>query len=270
MVWVDNFIIMFFYLFVFILGACIGSFLNVVILRTHSQEKIAKSRSRCPYCKHDLGINDLIPIFSFVAQQAKCRYCKKKISWQYPVVELITGFLFVLATYNIIGGLGFEYLFYNSSVWLGWLRDFIFISYLVVIFVYDLRWYLILDRITIPAMMIAVILNLWLGFTWQTLLVGFLIGLGFFVFQYVVSRGKWIGGGDLRMGALMGLMLGAKGVVVALFLSYVIGAIVSLFLVAYSKKKFKSEIPFGTFLAIGTLIALLWGNQIITWYFSLF
>lgn len=259
-----------FFVFIFILGLIIGSFLNVVILRLHEKKKFAWSRSRCPYCKHDLKFSDLIPVLSFMFLSGKCRHCEKKISWQYPIVELVTGLLFVLATYNVVGYLGFEILLYNSTVLLSWLRDLIFISFLIVIFVYDLRWYLILDKVTIPAMVVAVVINLWLGFAWETLLIGMLIGLGFFALQFAVSKGKWIGGGDLRLGALMGLMLGTRGVIVALFFSYIIGAIFSLYLIATGKKGLKSQVPFGTFLAIGTLIALLWGDQVVNWYLGLF
>lgn len=257
-------------LFIFIIGLIVGSFLNVVILRTHSKEQMVKSRSHCWDCKNALGPRDLVPLFSFLFQGGKCRYCRKKISWQYPMVEFATGFLFVLVAYNIIGVQGPSFLFYNSFTWLHFLRDLIFVSYLIIIFVYDLKWYLILDRFTVPAIFIAIILNLWLGMAWQSLLFGVLIGFGFFALQYLVSKGKWIGGGDLRLGALMGAMLGLSGVVVALFLSYVIGAVFSLFLIGLSKKGFKSQIPFGTFLALGTILSLLWGEQIVFWYFSLF
>ncbi|MEK7072325.1 MAG: prepilin peptidase [Patescibacteria group bacterium] len=258
-----------FYILIFILGTIIGSFLNVVIIRIHNGGNIAKSRSSCPHCHHVLRPIDLIPLLSFIAQGGKCRYCHKKISWQYPLVELSTGLLFVLITYNIIGTLGFDNLFYNSSIFLIWLRNLIFISFLIVIFVYDFRWYLILDTITFSAMAVALLFNLIVGFSIINLLIGAVIGFGFFALQFFISKGRWIGGGDLRMGALMGLMLGAKLVVVALFLSYVIGAIVSIFFVVGGKKGFKSQIPFGTFLTIGTVIALLWGNEIINWYMNL-
>lgn len=258
-----------FYLLIFIFGLIIGSFLNVVILRLRSGESIAKSRSKCPHCGHQLTARDLWPLLSFISSWGRCRYCNKKISWQYPAVELFTGLLFVLATYNIIGNLGFDFLFYNYLVLLSWLRDLMFICFLIIIFVYDLRWYLILDRVTIPAMIVAIIFNLYLGYSWQLLLTGLIIGLGFFAIQYFISKGKWIGGGDLRLGALMGLMLGGFQVVVALFLSYIIGSIVSIGLLYTNKKGLKSQVPFGTFLAIGTVLSMLWGQEILSWYINL-
>lgn len=263
-----------FYLLVVILGAIIGSFLNVVILRTHNGGDIIKSRSACPNCQHVLRPIDLVPLFSFIWQKGKCRYCHAKISWQYPLVESITALLFLvffMVNMNRFGvPANFQASILNLPFILSVIRDWVFVCFLVVIFVYDLRWYLILDRITLPAMIIALILNLYLGFSWQSLMVGLVIGLGFFAFQFFISGGKWIGGGDLRMGALMGLMLGGKGVVVALFFSYIIGSVISVFLVIWGRKKFESQIPFGTFLAIGTVIALLWSDNIINWYISLF
>lgn len=257
-----------FYLFIFILGAIIGSFLNVVILRLHNGEKIT-GRSRCPYCRQQLATPDLIPIFSFIFQGGRCRYCQKKISWQYPLVELMTGAFFVLATYNIFGPLSPLLIFYNFHLLLYWLRNLIFICFLIIIFVYDLRWYLILDRITIPAMVLALVINLWLGLVWTNLFFGVLVGLGFFLLQFLVSSGKWIGAGDLRLGLLMGLMLGWPAVLVALFFAYIIGAIFSLGLLALGKKGLKSQVPFGTFLSLGTIIALFWGDEIVNWYLGL-
>lgn len=258
-----------FYLLIFIFGTIVGSFLNVVILRLHNGGSIVKSRSKCPHCQHLLGPKDLVPLASFISQRGKCRYCQKKISWQYPLVEAATGLLFVLATYNMIGSLSFVNLFYNSAVFSVWLRNLIFISFLLVIFVYDLRWYLILDVITWPAMAVALVFNLLIGFSPLNLLIGALVGFGFFALQFFISRGKWIGGGDLRLGALMGMMLGWKSLLVALLVSYMVGALVSICLLASGKKGLKSAIPFGTFLAIGTLVALLWGEEIVNWYFNL-
>ncbi len=263
-----------FYLFIFILGAIVGSFLNVIILRLNSKEEIAVARSHCPHCRHDLAPKDLIPLFSFVALGGKCRYCRKKISWQYPLMEIITGLLFVLATYSVVGGLPKNLLWSSSLVFLPWLRNLIFISILIVIFVYDLKWQLILDKVTAPAIIFALLFNLWLGLGWKNLLGAAIVGLSVFLIQFVVSRGKWVGGGDLRLGALMGLMLGWPQIIVALFFAYIIGAIWSApILIAkyvFGKKNLKSEVAFGTFLAVGTIVALLWGNGIISWYAGMF
>ncbi len=251
------------YLFIFILGAIVGSFLNVVILRLHEEKSFVTGRSHCPQCNHVLGSLELIPIFSFLFQKGKCRHCSKKISWQYPLVELVTAVLFILAlTVNFPFG---------QTDWhdyLSLIRDLVFIGFLVVIFVYDLKWYLILDKVTIPAIITALIFNLILGFSWQSLLLALVVGFGFFGLQFALSKGKWIGGGDLRLGALMGLMLSWPGVILGLFLSYILGSIVGVGLLLKKKKSLDSKIPFGTFLAIGTIITLFWGDKIVNWYLS--
>ncbi|HNP75378.1 MAG TPA: prepilin peptidase [bacterium] len=261
---------------IFVLGAIVGSFLNVVILRLKSGEKISGWRSHCPHCRHDLSPLDLIPVISFFLRRGRCRYCRKNISWQYPLVELATALLFVgffwfnLERFDCIDAWTCLFpLAVNWQLIAALLRDWVFVSVLLVIFVYDLRWYLILDRVTVPAMIVAVLANLILGLSWPSLLCGALIGGGFFWLQYVISSGKWIGGGDLRLGLLIGLMVGWPNVLVALFIAYLIGAVFSLYLVIGGKKKMKSPLPFGTFLAIATGLTMIWGEAIVNWYLSL-
>jgi len=146
------------------------------------------------------------------------------------------------------------------------LRDWFFVAVLMIVFVYDLKWGYILDRVSLPAIIIAFSVNILIGFPWYNLLLAAAIGSGFFLLQYAISRGKWIGGGDIRMGALMGCILGWPNVVVGLFLSYIVGSIVAVYLLARKKKKMGSTIAMGTFLAIGTAIAMLWGVDILMWY----
>lgn len=249
---------------VFIFGLIFGSFLNVVIWRTHVKESILTGRSHCPKCRHILGPVELVPVVSFLAQKGKCRHCGKPISWQYPLVELATAVLFLLAYLPYELRLTAYNFFLLARTWF-------VIATLVVIFVYDLKYYLILDKIIYPAAAV-VFLTIPLvsgGLNWWSLADAGLaaaIGGGFFLLQYLISKGKWIGGGDMRMGALMGLILGLKELFVALFFAYVIGAIFGLALVATKKKTMKSQIPFGTFLAAGTLIAMFWGVEILKWY----
>jgi prepilin signal peptidase PulO-like enzyme (type II secretory pathway) len=255
---------------VFIFGLIIGSFLNVLIWRFYTGESAIKGRSYCPKCKHRLDFFDLFPVMSFVVQGGKCRYCRGAISWQYPIVELATAVLFA-ATYIICG-------FFASGgpaaggQFLILLKDWFVISVMIVIFVYDAKHYLILDKVIYPAVVVVFIASPLLGLEnswWRGVLDGLLaaaIGGGFFLLQYVVSKGKWIGGGDVKMGFLMGLILGIKGLLVALFFSYIIGALAGLVLIALRRKKMKSQIPFGMFLAVGTIIAMFWGEKILRWY----
>lgn len=246
-----------YYIFTVIFGVIFGSFLNAYIWRLKSNRSILRGRSICTHCKHDLGWLDLIPIISFLFLRGRCRYCGKKISWQYPLVELFTALIFILIL-NAHFNLGHSFWFIA--------RDWFFAGILIVIFVYDHRWGYILDRVSLPSIVIAFTVNILLGYDWSNLLGAALIGCGFFLIQYLLSHGKWIGGGDIRMGALMGFMLGWPNVIVALFLSYLIGAGSAMILLFTKKKKMGSTIAMGTFLAIGSLITLLWGNQILEWY----
>jgi prepilin signal peptidase PulO-like enzyme (type II secretory pathway) len=151
------------------------------------------------------------------------------------------------------------------------LRDWIFTAFLVLIFTYDLRYMLIPDRFTIPAMGLAILLNLWGGIlpAWS-MLAGAVVLAGFFWIQFTLSRGNWVGGGDIRMGALMGCMLGLHQGIVALFLAYVLGAIIGVVMMMCGKATRKTPVPCGSFLAAGTLLTMGVGESILLWYFHLF
>jgi len=258
--------IIYLFFFIFIFGLVIGSFLNALIWRMYTRKSMME-RSCCPKCNHVLGVKDLIPLVSFFWQKGKCRYCQKKISWQYPVVELITGIFFVL-----IFVINFKIIFFNEfqnfQFLIITLRDLFFVSVMIIIFVYDLKYGYILDRVTLPAILVGLILNLILGITWQNLILAVGIGGGFFLVQFLISKGRWIGGGDIRMGALLGVFLGWPQILVALFFSYILGAIIGVGLIIFKKKTWKSEIPFGVFLAIGAIISLFFGEQILANYLA--
>jgi len=240
---------------IFVLGLAIGSFLNVVIFRLAKGKSFLKGRSYCPKCKHQLGAKDLIPLFSFIFQKSRCRYCKKKISSLYPLVELAAGLTFLLVYFNF--GLSLKSLVYI-----------IYSCFLIIIFVYDLRHHLILDKVTIPAIIIAFLASFFLKVSFFSILFGAIIGGGFFFIQFAASRGKWIGGGDIRLGVLMGLILGWEKLIVALVIAYLSGALVALMFLITKKKGLKSKLPFGTFLSLGTFVTLLYGSQMIDWYLS--
>jgi len=234
-------------------------------------EKDLRGRSFCPHCKHTLGWQDLFPVFSFLLLGGKCRYCKAKISWQYPVVELATGIIFlvilkfapVLAVMpGLIWCLNVAFLFYIASS-------------LILIFVYDLKHYLIPDIVLFPAIIITLIHDfLYSYFTvhdysyFINSLLAVVIASGFFLAIFLISKGKWMGFGDVKLAVLMGLLLGTWNVLVALFLAFFLGAIIGLTLMVLKGKSLKSEIPFGPFLITGTFIAMLYGNQIIQWYLN--
>lgn len=246
----------------FILGLIVGSFLNVVIIRLKQKKSFCVGKSQCPLCKHKLIARDLIPVVSFLMQKGRCQYCQKKISWQYPLVELATGIIFLLVWLAHVGiGQNILTNFGPSTIVLV-LRGVVFSSFLVVIFVYDLKHFLILDKVSVPLIIVALIFNLFLGLNIINLLVAAAIAGGFFLLQYLISKGRWIGGGDIRLGLAMGLMLGFPQIIIALFVAYLIGSVVSIGLLVVKKKKWGSEVPFGTFLSLATVIVLLYGDFI--------
>jgi len=254
------------YFFIFIFGLIIGSFLNALIWRLHSGESMLE-RSKCPKCGHIIAWYDNIPVLSYLFLAGKCRGCKTRISFQYPLVELVVGLLFLLAFYNLPLPAG-EGWGEGASLLITLFRDFFLISVMTIVFIYDLRWYLILDVVTLPAIGVLLVTNLILGMSWQNLLISGIIGGGFFLAQFLISRGKWIGGGDIRLGVLMGVALGWPMILTALMLAYVAGSVVGIFLIIFSKKKWNSQVPFGVFLSTATIVTLFWGDLLVNWYFG--
>ncbi|MBD3311417.1 MAG: prepilin peptidase [Candidatus Magasanikbacteria bacterium] len=249
----------FYYIILFVLGASLGSFINAWVWRTHEGISLFKmDRSICPKCRMAIKWYDNIPILSYVLLKGSCRKCSKKISFHYPLVELAGALLFVLAYYA------------NAEmISLKFILDLFILLVLLFIFVYDFLYQEILDRITLPAIIIIFIASLIIGTNGlYNMIFGLLIGAGFFLAQYFLSKGKWIGGGDIRLGALMGVILGLHNMLLALFLAYVIGAIVSFILIGLKKKKITETTPFGTYLTLATVIAMFWGYDILEWYFG--
>jgi len=244
---------------VLVFGLVLGSFLNVCVLRTKEGKTFIKGRSHCPKCGQLIKWQDNLPILSFIFLKAKCRSCQQKISWQYPLVELAVGVLFVLV-----------FLFERNSSWL-LLRDLAVTWLLVFIFVYDLKYQEIWDQVTlIPAGVLFIISTFVSVFpSVSSMSIGVLIGSGFFLLQYLVSRGRWIGGGDVRLGVLMGVVLGWPNTLVALIISYILGALIGLFLLWKKKKELQDKMAFGTFLSLATFIIMMWGDVIVSWYTKL-
>lgn len=276
-------------IFVIILGLAVGSFLNVVIVRIQRGASPWKGRSACMDCEEILHWNELIPIISYLVLGGYCKHCKAKISFQYPLVEAGTALLFFVAYVFAFPLSGNIHLFSGADIGsiLILLRNWFSIAVLIVLFVYDLRWFLVLDAIVIPAAIGVFLFNgiffyhapvctdvSWfvcaLSISWMNYLFAAVLGGGFFFAQYAISRGVWVGGGDIRLGIFMGALLGFPKVLVALFFAYMIGSLVALPLVFLKQKEMRSEIPFAPFLAIGTIIALFWGDVIAQLYASAF
>lgn len=235
---------------IFLLGLVSGSFFNSVIYRLEKKESL-KGRSYCPFCKHSLSWQDLVPIVSFFILKGRCRYCKKRISWQYPAVELAVGLLFSFLFYVLWPSSAFIYCL-------------IIFSLLLLIFVFDLKHFLIPSEFLYPAIVIALFYN----FSLKAIITGCLSAL-FFLLIFLLSKGRWLGFGDVKLALFMGLFLGWPNILTALFSSFFTGAIIGIGLIFLKKKGWKSEVPFAPFLISGTFIAFFWGEKIIQWYFSL-
>lgn len=282
----------------FFLGTILGSFVKALADRS-LESKSFWGRSYCPKCRHKLAWYDLFPILSHVLLKGKCRYCHKKIPLEYLLTEIILGiliaYLFVQSFSN------FQFSVFILEIVL----KIFFVVVLAILFLTDLKKMLIPDRIILPAILIGItsllaITIYKIGYLYYylsqspigqkllppysdyfqrhvlisaqpfllSLLIGALIG-GFFLSLIIVTRGKGMGGGDVKLGAFIGIMLGFPNALLALILSFITGAIFSIGLVISGKKHFGQTIPFGPFLVSGSLIALFWGNQILDWYLHL-
>lgn len=248
----------FFYLFIFLLGLALGSFLNSWIWRTRENMKIGKSRSICPHCRRQLTWYENIPVLSYLFLFGRCRTCKRPIPRHFSFVELGTALIFVFVAWHNVN---------HDFSSVRFARDIIFASFLIVIFVYDALYEIILPGVIWLGVAMGFIFNyFYLHYSIRSMLIGVAVAAGFFLLQYIVSKGAWIGGGDVRMGVLMGIWLGWPYVLVALGIAYVVGTIISLGLVASKRKSLSSATPFGTYLALGTFITMFWGQTIVNWY----
>ncbi len=243
-----------------ILGLVVGSFLNVVIIRLNKKQKFVSDRSICPHCRHVLAPWDLVPIFSFIFLKGRCRYCREPISWQYPLVELAAAIIFILLAVNL------QFTIFN----LEFLVAAVFASLFIVIGIYDFKHYLILDKVVYPGLALAIIYRL---ISPELSLVDGIYGAavlgGFFALQHFGSRGKWMGLGDVKLGVFLGLLFGFKLGLTLLFISYMLGAVVGITLLATGRKHFGSKLPFGSFLAVSAIITLLSGERVVSWYLKL-
>lgn len=246
---------------IFILGIIIGSFLNSVIWRIQHGKSIFRGRSQCVHCDRRLIWHDLVPFLSFAVQAGKCRYCRKKISWQYPLVELVTGFLFIIIYWNNWNNWG-NWPSWSYQSYLQLLFYFLVTSILIILFVSDLRYMTLPVGIILGTVGISFLVQLFLGVSWYNLLLAGAVGFAFFALQYFISKGRWIGDGDMYLGALMGLVLGWPRVLYAILAAYILGAIVALILLVSGRAKWGSKIPLGVFLTIATFVVMVFGDQI--------
>jgi len=246
------------YIVSIIFGGMIGSFLNVCICRLPKEESIVWPGSHCPHCRKPIRFYDNIPLVSYFLLRGKCRYCKGPISLQYAVVEGITALSSLFLTMKF--GFSVSFLFY-----------FAFASALTVVTVIDLHHQIIPDVISLPGIGVGLLASLLIPeITFWNSLIGILLGGGslFLVatlYQWLFKR-EGMGGGDVKLLAMIGAFLGWKAVILTILLSSLIGSITGILIMVLKGKNFKYAIPFGPFLSLGAVIALFYGESLIRWY----
>lgn len=244
----------FLYLYLFSIGVVLGSFFNVVGMRIPIGKSIIKPRSACPNCGHVLQIGELIPIISFMLQSGKCKKCGEKISILYPIIEFLTGCLFVLSFYRF--GVNFEFIIAITII-----------SLLMIVIASDLSYMLIPNRILLfffPIIIVERFINPLIPL--KSSLVGAICAFLFLFFVAVISKGG-MGGGDVKLMGLLGYVLGLKLIILTFVIACFSGTIIGLAIIRSGKtKQQRNPIPFGPFIALGGLISYFYGNEIISWY----
>ncbi len=243
-------------------GLVVGSFLNVVIVRLPEHRSLWRPGSHCPRCSAPIAWHDNIPVLSFLLLRGRCRSCAARIPWRYPVVELVTAALWLLA-YELIGPVP------------DLVPALVLLSALVAIAAIDLAHQIIPDAITLPGILAGILANLTTGHvSWVESAIGIAVGGGIFfliiVGSKLVTGEEGMGGGDMKLGAMLGAFLGWKVTLVALFVAVALGGALAGALLISGRARRKEPIPFGPFLAVGGAIAMLWGERLIRWYLSAF
>jgi prepilin signal peptidase PulO-like enzyme (type II secretory pathway) len=248
-----------------LLGLMVGSAINAIVWRLYVGRSWVHGRSVCPECNHVLSAKDLIPIVSWLMLRARCRYCKARIHWQYPTVELITAILFGLSAYVLYGSGGIGEV--KLSFWL------VMLVMLIVLAVYDTRWLILPNKVVYPLAIVALIYAVSMAALAHQpkVLLGAVLGaiLGFIYAIVAISKGRAMGGGDIKLAFTMGLILGTQGLLVGMFTAFNSAAVVGILLIALRRNKPRDQIPFGPFLVAGTIVAFLFARTIIGWYLGL-
>ena len=242
-------------------GLVIGSFLNVCIHRLPQRKSIVSPPSQCPHCGYVLRWYDNIPVLSYALLRGRCRGCQARISPRYPIVELITMLVFV--AHGFVFGLDIMLV-----------PRLLFACALIVLFAIDLEHHLLLDVITLPGIVVGLLFSLLLPPGILSAIIGVLVGggvlwlIGEAYYRYAGEEG--MGGGDVKMLAMIGAFLGWKLAVLTLVFSSLAGSLVGLIVIASRRGGMKYALPYGTFLAIGALVASLFGDPIVAWYTGLY
>jgi leader peptidase (prepilin peptidase)/N-methyltransferase len=256
-----------------IFGVSFGSFINALTWRLHEKKDWVKARSQCPNCGHTLAASDLIPVISWLALRGRCRYCRQPISPQYPLVELFTVLSFAASYWFWPGNLAYSG---QKILFITWLASLVG---LIALLVYDLRWMLLPNKLIYPTFFMAAAGQLiyWLFYSADkkifliNWLLSVVIASGLFFVLFIVSEGRWIGFGDVRLGLITGTLLHfpSKSLLM-IFLSSVIGLFFVLPSLLTHRRELTTRLPYGPFLIISAIICLLFGSSIIEWYGRLF
>lgn len=259
-------------LFLAVLGLAFGSFVMALTWRLHVGKDFVKGRSMCEHCGHVLQPLDLIPLVSWLWLRGQCRYCQTAISWLNPVTEALIALLFVGS-----------YLFWPFALttWVAWVSLSIWLIYIVLLValaVYDFRWMLLPDGLTVIAGCLGLVdvgLRLWQtgsltvpGYVTHIILGASALG-GFYWVLHTASKGRWVGFGDVKLGLFMGAVLGWQQALLTLFLANAFGLVVAVPGMASGKLSMRSRFPFGPFLIAGFIVAGLFGQRLISWYTSM-
>lgn len=238
-----------------IFGLLLGSFANVLIARFETLKTVVNSRSACPQCDHQLAWYDLVPVISFLLLGAKCRYCRKPISWQYPVIELLSAALAVTLYWRF--GLSYDALLL-----------FVILELLLIIAVIDLYHFVVPDVYMFPVVALSLLYALTQNqpLSLQSIAGGMALAGGLLAILSLGSKERWMGSGDIGLGVAMGLLSGFGGTIIGLMLAFFSGSLVGGILLGLRIKTLKSAIPFGPFLVAATVVSSLWGQQIMGWY----
>ena len=237
-----------------VLGAVIGSFLNVVIYRLPRKQSLITPRSRCPHCGTPIAAWDNVPVLSYLLLRGRCRTCRGPISWRYPIVELGAAALLIT-------------IWLTSRTALDFLAGGLFALLMLAIFFIDLEHQIVPNALSYPG----VILGLLLAIPQERFVDALFAaaGAGAFFLLIAIISGGGMGGGDIKLAAMMGAFLGWPRIAVGLLFAFTLGAAVGLLLIATGRRTRKDPIPFGPALAAGGIIALLWGRAIVAWYLGL-
>jgi len=243
---------------IFILGLIVGSFSNVCIYRIPRNESIIFPASHCPKCRSNISLKDNIPLISYILLKGRCRNCKSKISIRYPVVEFLTGLIYLII--YLIYGLSIQSLIYI-----------ILSSALVIIAFIDLNEQIVPDVISLPGIVIGFIISFFVPYiSFINSALGVIVGGGIILViglaGSVIFKKEAMGGGDVKLAAMIGAFLGWRYIIISLFLGFFLGALAGIFLILSKIKNKEDVVPFGPFIILGSFITLLWGEKIISWY----